>query len=157
MPQSYVIDTSVLQKANASLETEPRAVSLFRKRLDLLRTVVEHKVEVLFSRRLIDEYKQQVAEPRNDFIKAFFALIEAPGRVSFNWPQWSGQRRSDARFCRFPQEDDHVLRTAIRPRRRGGYDPSVIIADGEDRMLNTDRCIHRRFRVHVWDLATTSW
>jgi hypothetical protein len=71
-------------------------------------------------------------------------LLDKPGRAIWNWCGWSGQNRSHARACRFPQEDYHVLRTAIYLAR------STILSE-ERRMLDTDACIYRKLRVHVID------
>ena len=144
MPSLVVVDTGVLQKANAPVGDHIRERSKFAKRLELLSSLRKCRLEVLISGRLVAEYRKQVPFPRNDFVRAFFELLASPGVAVPNWPAWSGKRRSDAAFCRFPPEDYHVLRTAICPK------GSTILAE-EHRMLVTDACIHRRLRVHVID------
>ena len=143
MPEECVIDTTVLQKANAPLKREPSAHSLFVRRLHLLNRIARGELTVLVSPKLVAEYRRQVRMPRNDHVMAFFALIDDPVRATHNWPKrWSGAQREKARRCRYPREDDHVLRTAIRPT------PSTVVTE-EQRMLNSDECIYRNFRVHI--------
>jgi predicted nucleic acid-binding protein len=145
-PPECAIDTTVLQKANAVLAHEPRARRQFRVRLVLLRRIDERELVVLISKQLKHEYDKQVSKPRNDYVRAFLELLTSnrPGRVIVNWKKrWSGSDRDRAfRQCRFPPEDEHVLRTAIR-----GH-PSFIVTE-EGRMLVTDGRIYRHFRVHI--------
>lgn len=144
MPPECVVDTTVLQKANAPLKLEFREHSQFASRLRLLTHVMEGRLTLLVSSKLFQEYQKQIPKPRNDKIKALFELISSrPDRVVFNWkPRWSGADREKARDCRFPKEDDHVLRTALRPH-------GTTIVSEEKRMLDADSCIHREFRVHI--------
>lgn len=140
-----VIDTVILQKANAPLQSTHRPDSKFAKRLNLLMSIQANKVTPLISKRLLEEYKRQVANPRNDFVRAFIALISSPGKSKINWCGWTGSRRSAAARCRFPREDYHLLRTAIRD------DQETAILTEEHRILITDNCIHREFQVHASD------
>jgi hypothetical protein len=144
MPDLVVIDTGVLQKANAPLDKHPGAQTKFKRRLDLLSRLRLHQLTVLVSNKLLAEYQRQVSTPRNDFIRAFFELLASPGGAVPNWCRWSGNKRGAASECRFPPEDYHVLRTAICPA------GSTILSE-EHRMLVTDACIHRRLGVHVID------
>jgi len=144
MPDLVVVDTGVLQKANAPIGGNLRERSKFKKRLDLLFRLKRHQLTVLISKQLLAEYERQVPKPRNDFIRAFFELLANPGGALANWCRWSGSNRSHASACRFPPEDYHVLRTAIHPA------GSTILSE-EGRMLVTDACIYRRLRVHVID------
>jgi predicted nucleic acid-binding protein len=140
-----VIDTMILQKANAPLTRPPRERSFFRVRVGILNRILRGRLTVLVSAKLIVEYRKQVPSPRNDHIKAFFELLERGhrGSVILNWKKrWSGSDREKARGCRYPKEDDHVLRTAIRP------SASYIVTE-ENRMLKSNMCIYRRFRVHI--------
>lgn len=144
MPQACVVDTTILQKANAPILREPRASRQFVRRLRLLERLAKGELIVLISQRLLTEYEKQVAEPRNDKVKAFLEMLTSgSGRVLFNWKaRWSGADREKARRCRFPAEDDHVLRTAVRP------DGSTILSE-EDRMMAADSCIYRAFSVLI--------
>ena len=143
MPRECVIDTTILQKANAPLTHAPRVRSLFVKRLRLLRRIASGHLKVLISRKLLSEYQRQIREPRNDHIMAFLALLDDPTRAAHNWAKsWSGNHRQKARKCRYPREDDHVLRTAVGPKR------STIFTE-EACMLAADECIYRNFRVHI--------
>lgn len=137
-----VVDTSVLQKANAPL-TQPRQGPDFAKRLRLLKRIQVGELKVLISSHLFEEYQRQVSSPRNDFVKAFFELLGSPDRRVSNWSPWPSRDREKARKCRYPQEDDHVLRTARRE------DRSTTIICEERRMLLADACIYRKFRVHI--------
>ncbi|MBI4864166.1 MAG: hypothetical protein HY815_28510 [Candidatus Riflebacteria bacterium] len=138
----YVIDTTVLQKANAAIHQPPRSDSLFVRRVALLNEIHEGKKIVLWSNKLLAEYRRQVRIPRNDFVRLFFELLADPRRARYHWASWSGRDEEKARRCRYPREDDHVLRTAARP------DGSTIVTE-ERRMLQADVCIHRAFRVHI--------
>ena len=144
MGQECVLDTTVLQKANAPLLHEPGKHSLFRRRIRLLEQINRGKLGILISKQLLDEYKRQVKEPRNDYVRAFFELLVSAGdsRCVWNYAAWTGQRREHARHCRFPKEDDHVLQTAIRSQ------PTTIFSE-ENRMLRADACIYRRLRVRI--------
>ena len=141
-----VLDTTILQKANALLSHEPSAASLFIRRLRLLQSFVSGERTALISRRLIIEYRRQIPTPRNDFVSAFLSILARPGGAELNWDKsWSSHRES-ARRCRFPPEDYHVLRTAILE------DYESVVFTEEDRMLRTNRCVHRRLGVHVLGL-----
>jgi hypothetical protein len=144
MPDACVIDTTVLQKANAPITRPSAPGSLFAKRIRLLQAISGGERTVLYSRRLLHEYRQHVQEPRNDFVRAFFEMLADPrGRIAvLNWARWPGRSREKARRCRYPSEDDHVLRTAIHE------DPSTIVTE-EKRMLRADECIYRAFQVHI--------
>jgi hypothetical protein len=98
------------------------------------------------SRQLLVEYRNQIREPRNDFVRAFFDLLSQEERVRWNWKQrWSGADREKARDCRFPEEDDHVLRTAILT------DEKSLILSEEARMVAANGCIYKAFRVRIND------
>ena len=142
MPDEIVIDTTVLQKANALLTTTPRSHSDFAKRIRLIEDVLEGRKVVLYSWKLMVEYEKQLPSPRNDYIRLLFELLADPKRRVENWVKWPGRDREKARKCRYPKEDDHVLRTAIRPK------PSTIVTE-EGRMLAADDCIYRNFKVHI--------
>jgi hypothetical protein len=146
MPE-VVIDTMILQKANAPLTKAPGEASLFRRRLRLLQRIQDGDLTALKSAPLIAEYRRQVAEPRNDFVRVFLDLIDHPTRSILNWKKrWSGADHEARRKCRFPREDVHVLRTAIR------QDTETTIYSEEHRIIVSDGCIYRAFRVHVRDL-----
>lgn len=133
----------VLRKANAPLVETPREGAMIRRRLDLLTRILEGRLQLLLSGRLLIEYKQQLRSPRNDHVRALFEIIDRADRVVWNWRKpWSGAERDKASRCRFPQEDQHVLRTAVR-------DTTTTIYTEERRMLRVDDCIHRSFRVHI--------
>jgi hypothetical protein len=97
---------------------------------------------VLFSRRLVAEYQKQLPQPRNDFIRAFFEILSRGRNAVENYCRWPGRLREKARRCRFPNKDDHVLRTAVRST------PTAIITE-ENRMLAATDCIYRKFRVRI--------
>jgi len=137
-----VLDTSVLQKANAPLDNTPRSRSQFAKRLELLKSCRSGALVVLVSPKLIGEYRKQVKEPRNEYVRAFFAIVSEQKQCIFNYTRWPGACRAKARKCRYPKHDDHVLRTAIRDH------PTTIYCE-ENPMLQSDRCIYREFRVRI--------
>ncbi|MBI2899746.1 MAG: hypothetical protein HYY17_06145 [Planctomycetes bacterium] len=137
------IDTTVVQKASALIGHPPREGSQFVKRLALLEGAIAGRFAILISKKLRAEYGRQVHKPYNDWMTRFLAFLDSPGGPIWNWrKQWSGADREKARRCRYPAEDDHVLRTAIRPSR------SEILTE-ELRMLQADACIYRAFRVHI--------
>jgi hypothetical protein len=139
------LDTTVLQRANVELTPNREAASRLARRISLLRRISNGDLCVLISNRLAVEYSHQLRVIRNDVLKAFLELVTRPDgtHVVFNWKTpWSGADRSRARGCRYPQEDDHVLRTAIRG------EPTVIYTE-EDRMLRANDCVYRQFSVHI--------
>jgi hypothetical protein len=139
--RSCVVDTMVLQKSNAPLENTPRANRQFSKRVELLASVVSGEQRLLYSAKLIQEYSRQVAEPRNDFVRLFLQLLTDGGNAVANWPKWPSGIRDKMFRCRFPAEDEHVLRTAWLPGER-----STLYTE-EGRMLNCRACILRTFGV----------
>jgi hypothetical protein len=144
MPEA-AIDTTVLRRANVPLVGNRAFARLLARRLALLQRIQRSEITVLLSDRLLREYREQLSTPHNEFIRAFLELVTRPDgtHVVMNWrTPWSSGDRSKARECRFPAEDDHVLRTAIRGQRTAIYSE-------EHRMLVTDACIYREFRVHV--------
>lgn len=143
MPEEWVIDTCVLRKANSPISGGLRERSLLARRVRLLRAIRNGHAVVLYSRRLLHEYNQQVRSPRNDFVRAFFAILGDPDRSLLNWATWtSADREVACGKCRYPAEDTHVLRTAKRPT------ASTIVTE-EERMLRADGCIYRFFRIHI--------
>src|SRR5437764_2286759 len=139
-----VVDTNVLQKANAPLEHEPKARRKIQHRLDLLKRIVAKEVKVLYSLRLMHEYRTQIPTPRNEYLRTFFEVLTAGGGGLLNWRTPWKEGRLAARECRYPGEDDHVLRTAL-------HDEPTIIYTEEERMLCAGECIYRRLRVRIQD------
>jgi hypothetical protein len=145
--EECVIDTRVLQSANAPLTSPPRPGSLFTKRIQLLIDLRAGARIALRSRKLIDEYTKKVPKPRNDYVKVFFEILTDPAKSISNWAKWTGSQRDKAhKTCRYPGHDDHLLRTAIRP------NGSTIITE-EAKLIATDECIHRTFGVHIRHVA----
>jgi hypothetical protein len=145
VPHEAALDTTVLRRANVPLQGTRADATLMAKRLALLRRIRTNEINVLVSQRLIQEYSDQLKTYQNEFVKTFMELATQPdGRhVILNWKdRWSGGDRERAARCRYPHEDNHVLRTAIRP------NPSMIYSE-EHRMLRADACIYRVFRVHI--------
>lgn len=145
MPNEVALDTTVLRRANVELEGTRAAATLMAKRLALLTRIRKGEISVLVSLRLVHEYLDQVRPSKNEYIRAFLEIVTRPDgkHVILNWKgRWSGGERARVARCRYPNEDHHVLRTAIRP------DPSVIYSE-EDRMLRADKCIYREFQVHI--------
>jgi hypothetical protein len=142
--ERVVLDTRVVRGANAPLERgDPAPASRFAKRVALLRHIMAGRFVVLISSRLLREYRQQVPQARSIFVVQFFALLDRPGAAEVNWQRRWRSEKDDARRCRFPVEDDHVLRTAIRTAGK-----STVYTE-EHRMIVTDACIHRRFGVRI--------
>jgi len=145
VPDKATLDTTVLRRANVALQGNRAAATLLARRLCLLQRIRSKQICLLISRNLIEEYRQQLLPCRNDLVKAFLELATKPDgkHVVINWKaSWSGGDRGRARECRYPAEDDHVLRTAIR------NEPSTIYTE-EMRMLNVDACIYKEFGVHI--------
>lgn len=143
MAEPCVVDTCILQKANATIVDEPKLLSEFRRRLALLEGLVQGSRTVLYSAKLLKEYEEHVPEPRNDFVKLFLELVTTPGTNAR--PSWAGRwraQRLQARTCRFPQHDDHLLRTAAPSA------PSVVFTE-EAALVAVDACIHRSLQVHL--------
>ena len=139
-----VVDTMVLQKANAPITKPPGPASEFRKRLELLKQLQRGHFTALISAQLLHEYKKQLSEPRNDYTKTFFELLADPQKRKENYHKpWSARRREDLAKCRFPGEDEHVLRTAFME-----DNPSTIYTE-EKRMLKSEACVWMRFRVQI--------
>lgn len=135
------VDTTVLVNANQPITADPKKGSVFDRRLLLLNQLRNGKLIALISKRLLAEYEKQIPKPRNDFLIAFFQIIDSKKCVE-NYASWTHDRRAKARKCRYPQEDDHVLRTALRDH------PTELVSD-EKRMLRSGKCIKREFRVNI--------
>ena len=142
MTRDRVIDTMVLQKANAPLTDAPIPGRRFAKRLAILQDLSSGTLRAVVSKQLIAEYQRQVPSPRNEFVTAFFAILSDPTRYIVNWARWSGALRANASNCRFSIEDTHVLRTAVR-------DTATAIVTEEKRMLKAAGCIHRQLGVSI--------
>jgi hypothetical protein len=145
VPEEAALDTTVLRRANVELKENRAAAVRMSSRLALLRRICKKEIVVLISERLAHEYMVQLRDVQNEVVKAFLELATKPdgNHVVFNWKsQWSGSDRDRARLCRYPKEDEHVLRTAIR-------DGPTVIYTEEGRMLRTDACIYGAFRVHI--------
>lgn len=145
MPDQVALDTTVLRRANVTLTGDRAEANLMARRIDLLKRIHAKKACLLVSPTLVAEYMAQVMPPRNDFVRTTLELATKPDgqHIVANWKQsWSGGERGRARDCRYPEEDDHVLRTAI-------HDKTTTIYSEETRMVDADQCIYRKFRVHI--------
>lgn len=144
MADPCVVDTMVLQKANAPIGEQRKTGRDFGKRIALLRSIKDGKIKVLISAKLLAEYQSHVTTPRNEVIRSFLELLTKSGTARWNYAKpWSGAQREKMSRCRFPNEDEHVLRTAVLD----GEGSTILTEEG--RMLRTDACIHRSFDVHV--------
>jgi len=142
-----VVDTCVLQKANAKLSpaSPPKEGRLFKIRVNLLKRLSAGEAKALYSKRLLAEYGRQIQEPRNEFVAAFLVLLTT-GAAELNWQALSGAERENLRRCRYPPEDQHLLRTGKGKR-------STIVTE-EGRLLKVDNCTHRFFGVHISEPST---
>ena len=148
MPEETVVDTSVLQKANATINQPPDPRSLFTKRVELLVALHEGRRAALISKQLLAEYERKLPSPRNDYVRLFFELLADPARRVYNYVTWPSREREKARRCRYPVHDDPVLRTAIRPQRS-----TIVTEDGA--MLRAETCVYREFRVRIIHTSDT--
>jgi predicted nucleic acid-binding protein len=139
-----VVDTNVLQKANAPLGPVIKEGRKIRRRLELLSQIRRREVTILYSRQLVHEYRTQIQHPRNEFVRAFFEVITGGANAIFNWRTPWRSDRVIARECRYPDHDDHVLRTAL-------HDDSTTIYTEDEPMLRAGECIYRRLRVRIQD------
>ncbi len=147
VPMQCVIDTVILQSANAELTVQPKKSALINKRFELLERIGKRELIALVSERLINEYQNHLREPRNTYIRAFLELLVRPDgtKIKFNWKKrWPTSDQEIARNCGFPKHDDHLLRTAILA---DGVKSSILTE--EQKLISTDKCIHRTFRVHI--------
>lgn len=143
MALECVIDTGIIQKTNATITTDPAAASHFLKRVRLLSRVHAGQIKPLVSKRLLAEYAKQVEKPRNETVRLFFETLDKPDGAIWNWrTPWSRGQAAQARRCRFPKEDVHLLRTALR-------DHGGLILSEEARVLACDKALHLHFGVHT--------
>jgi hypothetical protein len=145
VPDEVTLDTTVLRRANIALQGDRITATRLARRITLLHRIQARQVCLLISTRLAVEYRDQLLPVQNEFIRAFLDLATRPDghHVVMNWKEsWSGGDRDRARNCRYPAEDDHVLRTAIRDQ------PTTIYTE-EGRMLSVDACIYQEFGVHI--------
>jgi hypothetical protein len=139
------LDTTVVFRTNVPIDGDRADAKLLSKRLEILKRIRNGQDSVLISERLLHEYVQQVVPGKNDFVRAFLEIVASPdgSRVILNWKKaWSGGERDRARKCRYPKEDDHVLRTAIR-------DTATTIYSEEGRMTQAHPCVYKEFGVRI--------
>jgi hypothetical protein len=138
MSRRVVVDTCVLQKANAPILNAPRAGREFKDRLTLLKKIASGSFTAAWSKALLLEYGSHVLEPRNDYVRAFLDILT---NIKPTWTKLTGAQEERLRECRYPQEDKHLLRTALPG--------PATIATEENRLLNVDRPVHKHFQVHL--------
>jgi hypothetical protein len=117
-----------------------------RKRRTLLLGIIQRERTLLVSQSLINQYTGHLVRPLNDLIRAFleYATNPEPAEdVVVNWAALSGGDRDFARKCRFPKHDLLLLRTAL------GFRSTIYSED--NRVVQSDECIHRKFSVHTAD------
>jgi len=145
VPEELTIDTTVLVRANVTLTPAREAATLLAARLGLLQRVNARQAAVLISMRLANEYARRLRNYRNEVVRAFLDLVTRPdgSHVVLNWRSpWTRADRARVHECRFPAEDSHVLRTAVRDH------PTTIYSE-EERMLRAQACIRRHFLVRI--------
>ena len=145
MPEEVAIDTTVLVGANITQTLKPAAAALQAARLALLQRIQDHQAAVLISARLVAEYRRQITTYKNEFVRLFFDLLTKPdgSHVILNWrTPWGHAELARARYCRFPYEDLHVLRTAVR-------DSQTTMYSEEGRVLAAHPCIRNEFDVVI--------
>lgn len=147
MPSGHrpcVVDTDVLHHANQHFAAKDlKRRRALARRVQLLVEINRGERVLLTSKPLVDQYTRHLRPPFNDFVQMFLDLATRPAaHVRSNWANLSGSQRDQAlNACRFPREDLFLLRTA--------YGEKSVIFSEENRVVITDRCIHRYFRVHV--------
>jgi hypothetical protein len=138
-----VVDTVVMQSANAPLDTAPTEGRTIVRRLELLRRISRGEIQLLWSKRLLKEWADHVPEPRNDFVRAVLELL-TNGHGQHNWrTPWTGGIRADIAECRYPGHDSHLLRTAILD-----DDRSYLVTE-ENRLSTCRACVSRKFNVSI--------
>jgi hypothetical protein len=145
MPEQVAIDTTVLVGANITQTPEPAESALQAARLALIQRIQGHQAAVLISAKLVAEYRKQITTYRNDSVRLFFELLTKPdgSHVILNWrTPWGHAELARARACRFPKEDLHVLRTAVR-------DDRTTLYSEEGRVLAAHPCIRKKFDVVI--------
>ena len=145
MPEEVAIDTTVLVGANIVQTPERAAATPQAARLALLQRIQDREAAVLISERLAAEYRKQITTYKNEFVRLFFELVTRPdgSHVILNWrTPWGHAELARARSCRFPYEDLHVLRTAVRDGRTTMYSE-------EGRVLAAHPCIRKEFDVVI--------
>jgi hypothetical protein len=145
MPEEVAIDTTVLVGANITQTPQQAAAAPQAARLALLRRIQDRKAAVLISAKLLAEYRKQITTFKNEFVRIFLDLLTMPdgSHVILNWrTPWGHAEVARAHQCRFPYEDLHVLRTAVRDGRTTMYSE-------EGRVLAAHPCIRKEFDVAI--------
>lgn len=145
-----VVDTNVLHHANRQhFGSDLEARRKLARRLALLREIKEGHRPLLISRRVVQEYREHLRGPFNDYVQEFLSIaVSGATPISHNWVKLTGAERDRAlKTCRFPAEDLFLLRTAYLK------DRTTVIFSEERRVTKTDSCTHRYFSVHVRDPA----
>lgn len=143
-----VVDTTVLQKANAAITVAPGAGKEIQDRFRLLQRIQSGELQPMYSKKLEGEWRTKVKEPRNDFVQAFYALV-VNGVAEFNWAHWRGSDDDRLAKCKFPMEDKHLVRTAVRDGER------TYVVSEEERVTRGAKCVQRCFNVSAVDLASS--
>jgi hypothetical protein len=141
------VDTTVLQKANASIVNAPHENRLFFLRISLLTRFVNEEMIALWSPRLHAEWKEKLKEPRNEFTKAFFEIITSDKALLNYAKPWGGSEMQRMTKCRYPRHDIHLLRTAFIKEER------THLVTEENPILLTATCVKREFDIAIKDIS----
>jgi hypothetical protein len=146
VPPEFAVDTSVLVNANVKQTSDHTEAVRQAARLLLLQRVQSQQAAVLISRQLVAEYKRKITSFENDYVRLFLELLTNPdgSHIIPNWrTPWTRSDIARMYECRFPYEDDHVLRTAARGHRTTLYSE-------ERRILGANaRCVRKHFGVDI--------
>lgn len=139
-----VLDATVVAFANGNITARSDG-NAFDRRLAAIEQVAYGHRRLRYNQKLLGEYQQVVQEYRNDVIDLFFSVLaDRSFRVRAN--TLSRQDYAEARRCRWPSHDQHLLAAAV-----GGDRPAIFVT--ESRHAECAAKVLARFGIHVVDLG----
>jgi hypothetical protein len=135
-----VIDVTVVAYANGPVL--PPLKGAIARCLPAIVKIIDGKLRCRYNYKLLADYEEHVRIRRNDYIVAFFRIIDSPlackGKNNLRSHEYAKARR-----IRWPTHDHYLLAAAI-----GGVNPSILVT--EDALAALHAQAKREFGISVF-------
>lgn len=141
-----VIDTRIVVEMNIADEQDTLA-SRYCERVSLLARCYKGDLLIRLNSKLLREYKTKAPKTANDYVEAFFAILDNRERARMvKRNKLEKKLHVKCNECRFPSHDQHLLAAAVLDADESG---SVTIFVAEKAHTNCAPCIWRKMGTRL--------